>query len=166
MVNIIESKAVYFYADDTILYVSGTDKTVVQSKLRNIFDQFLSWCISNKLTLNAKKTKTMTFFPPKQSAHMRLIQLNANGYPLENVSFYKYLGYMLDEKLNYINLSKQLIKRITCKLYLLAKFRPMLTAQTALTICKSKILTYIDYIFLLYTSFSKIVQRKLQVLQN
>lgn len=70
VVNIINPETVYLYADDTVLYVSGTERTAVQTKLQNILDRFLSWCISNKLTLNAKKNKMMTFFLLKNQSNV------------------------------------------------------------------------------------------------
>lgn len=42
VVNVIDPGTVYLYADDTVLYVSGIDKTVVQVKFQNILDKFLS----------------------------------------------------------------------------------------------------------------------------
>lgn len=42
----------------------------------------------------------------------------------------------------------------------------MLNMKTALLVYKSKIMSYIDYALLFYSSFKKADQRKLQVLQN
>lgn len=94
------------------------------------------------------------------------MKLLVGDVALDNIYNYKYLGYLLDTNLVYNDLIKNLIQKVTYKLYLLAKVRPMLTRATALAIYKTKILSYIDYNLLLYTSTPKQYQLKLQILQN
>lgn len=165
MAQIVGEEHVYLYADDTVLYVSDNNLNTAQSDLQRILDRFVTWSQEYKLTINTRKTKTMTFFPPKniEPGHVKLLIGNCE---LENVPSYKYLGYLLDTSLTYNELMKRLIQKITYKLYLLAKLRPMLTKYAALTIYKSKIMPYIDYNLLLYTSARKQNQQKLQILQN
>lgn len=167
IINVISEPSIYLYADDTVIFTSGNDSTVVQSHLQNLVDKFTEWSIMNKLTLNIKKTKLLTFFAKRgnnlTSTH---VQIMANGQPLDEVFSYKYLGYQLDNVLNYDILARQLIQKIIYKLYLLSKLRPMLSMKTALLVYKSKIMSYIDYNILFYPSFRKVYQKKLQILQN
>ena len=45
------------YADDTSLTLSAYDPTTLEEKLKKDLDKIQKWLKSNKLTLNAKKTK-------------------------------------------------------------------------------------------------------------
>lgn len=168
VINVIREKSIYLYADDTVLFISGSNQTIVQNELQNLVDKFIDWCIMNKLTLNAKKTKVLTFYAKRgRSTTVKpCVKIVTNDGPLEEVFSYKYLGYQLDNGLNLDILAKQLIRNVTYKLYLLGKLRPMLNMRTALLVYKSKIMSYIDYNLLFYTLLRKTYQRKLQILQN
>ena len=45
------------YADDTCLFASAQDPSVLQNNLNEGLNKVLSWLHANKLTLNIKKTK-------------------------------------------------------------------------------------------------------------
>ena len=49
------------YADATVIHTAGTDIEDVTCKLQLYLDRFVNWCRSNKLSLNASKTKCMAF---------------------------------------------------------------------------------------------------------
>lgn len=89
-----------------------------------------------------------------------------NQVSLGVVEFYKYLGYILDSKLNLGHRANKLIQLMTYKIYLLAKMRSSLTQFAALSVYKSTNLSLLDYVSLFYSSFNQGIQRKLQILQN
>lgn len=49
------------YADDTVVYVHGSDATSVANKLTNVMGNILNWLSSASLTLNVNKTVAMYF---------------------------------------------------------------------------------------------------------
>ena len=61
------------------------------------------------------------------------------------VGDYKYLGVMLDCRLNFEKHADAIGKLVSHKLYLLGKIRSFLTRQMALCIYKTKVLPYFDY---------------------
>lgn len=67
---------------------------IAQVELQGLLDRFLVWSNANKLTLNAHKTKTMTFLSPK-SQNPNYVKLKEGDLKLEKVYDYKYLGYLL-----------------------------------------------------------------------
>lgn len=165
VVHVVGEEHIFLYADDTVLFVEGNDVNSAREALQGLLNRFVAWSHANKLTLNTQKTKTMSFlFPRGQDPD--LMKLKVGDAVLGTASSYKYLGYLLDANLTYNDLMKSLIQKITYKLYLLAKLRPMLTRAAALAIYKTKILSYIDYNLLMYTSTRKQYQIKLQTLQN
>ena len=44
------------YADDTVIYRSGVDHSIVSRDLQRDIDNFCIWCNENKLTVNSRKT--------------------------------------------------------------------------------------------------------------
>lgn len=154
--NVIGPHSIYLYADDTVLLESSDNGEDVQARLQDKLDSFVEWCNSNKLTLNTKKNKAINFQLEKQHAIFNGLQYMVGDQTLDVYS-YKYLGYLIDYRLDFNLMFEQLLHKLNYKIYLLAKLRP-------LAVYRSKILSYIDYMF--YSSFRKPMQRKLQVIQN
>lgn len=162
--QVINQNLIHLYADDTVLYMPGNNSLLVQTQLQACLDTFVKWCKMNKLTINTKKTKSLTFFHnPNQGSEC---SFTVDGQRLESVTSYKYLGYVLDKNLNYNLMMTQLVNKMNYKIYLLAKLRPLLTKQAALAVYKSMILSYLDYNLLFYSSAKKSFQNKFQVIQN
>ena len=51
----------YMYADDTIIYFSGSDNNEIMATLQNDLDRVAQWMTSSRLVLNYSKTKVMLF---------------------------------------------------------------------------------------------------------
>lgn len=49
------------YADDTNLYVAGSDNFLIQTQLQQCLDQTYAWCNTNKFIINIGKTKSIFF---------------------------------------------------------------------------------------------------------
>ena len=62
-------------------------------------NDFVKYCNDNCLSLNVKKTKEM-IFEFRQSNHMHA-PVSIDGEDVGRVSTYKYLGTLLDDKLNF-----------------------------------------------------------------
>ena len=95
--------AVLFADDAVFLAHSKTIKLLekeVNQEVKFIFD----WLITNKLTLNYKKTKYMIFQnkrDPKIKKKIQKFKININKYCIKRVSEFKYLGIIFDDKLNW-----------------------------------------------------------------
>lgn len=143
LVNVVDPKSVYLYADDTVLYDSAKNPIDAYVSLQLKLNTVVDWCTMNKLTLNIKKTKAMFFF--QKHTLPSTPDFIVHCQPLERVIVYKYLGYHLDTQLRFELMVTNLIKTITYKIYLLRKLRSMLTLKAALVVYRSKILAYFDY---------------------
>uniref|UniRef100_A0A3Q3H2J8 Reverse transcriptase domain-containing protein n=1 Tax=Labrus bergylta TaxID=56723 RepID=A0A3Q3H2J8_9LABR len=69
--------------------------------LQNILNLVKTWCCRWRLSINQSKTQIIHFrkkgFPRSEKS------FTFWDMPLENVSVYKYLGFPLDENMNYVN---------------------------------------------------------------
>ena len=78
----------------------------------------------------------------KKSKAQNLV-LSLNNQILERVCSYKYLGFALDEHLNFNKHIKDMKQLISHKLYLLSKIRKYITFEASINIFKTMILSLI-----------------------
>ena len=80
------------YADDTTIYFNLEDfpKTNLVNNITNELDKVNVWLKQNKLSLNADKTKCMTFHTRQK--HVELMQFSIDGKLIENLRSFKFLG--------------------------------------------------------------------------
>ena len=90
----------HLYADDAVVYISGhvVDTT---KQLCAYLESFKKWCDKNKLTLNVKKTKYVTFGFKSQTRKIVNHAISIGNIHVERVHSYKYLGITLDMNLNF-----------------------------------------------------------------
>ena len=99
---------IVFYADDTVIL--GTDPTILMDNLEII----QKWCNTNLLTINCKKSqwmKTEILGKTDNNYHFSL-----DGVNLDRVFEYRYLGILIDHKLNFQTHREQLINNTNYKL--------------------------------------------------
>ena len=84
------------FADDTIVagFLKGDE-----SQYRDAISNLSQWCDSNFLHLNAKKTKELVIDFRTQSDNLQPVLVNSEE--IEQVTQYKYLGTIIDNKLNF-----------------------------------------------------------------
>ena len=143
---------VSLYADDTVLYISHNDVQIAARLVQQDLNLLNKWCKQNKVTINCKKTKYCVFGTRSTIKKSRnidtIISLNENV--LDRVCSYKYLGFILDDRLNFNRHISELCRIVTHKLYLLARIRRYITKSACITIFKSMILSLIEYGDIIY----------------
>lgn len=122
MENFIKNCSVYQYADDTCLVAADKDLSKAEQSIQNDFDNLCKWSHDAGLVINAGKTKTIhvrsnhllnSNEPVTIVAHdhqclhksdkVRLSSLGCKCEPLEQVTNYKYLGLIVDDRFNWGN---------------------------------------------------------------
>ena len=106
----------------------------------------------NKLTINCKKTKYCVYGMRsivKKSKNVDMI-LSLNNTVLEKVCSYKYLGFILDDQLNFNKHITKTVNIVSHNLYLLSKIRKYLTQHASVLIFKTMILVLIEYGSIIY----------------
>ena len=151
---------VSLYADDTVLYYSTDNVNDALRIVQNDLSSLNVWCQKNKLTINCKKTKFCIHEMRsviKKSKNVDMI-LSLNNTVLDKVCSYKYLGFILDDQLNFNKHISDLTKIVTHKLYLLSKIRKYLTKHACISIFKTMILSLIEYGNIVYagTTYSNL----------
>ncbi len=78
-----------FYADDAVILAPSPHA------LQQLIDLCVTYASDYELSFNVKKTKVMCF-TPKAAPKLQVPDFFLNGCVLEKVSFYKYLGVLID----------------------------------------------------------------------
>ena len=155
--NVIHNSKVSLYADDTVIYMSHSDYENAVSLINTDLASVHTWCDSNKLTINCKKTKYCVYGTRSvvRKGKMLDMEISLNNQILEKVCSYKYLGLILDEHLNYNKHIKEMNKLISHKIYLLSKIRKYITEYACIIIFKTMILSVIEYCDIIYVGTSQ-----------
>ena len=75
---------------------------------------------------------------------------------MERVCSYKYLGFILDDQLNFNKHMNEMINTVSHKLYLLSRIRRYLTNEACILIFKTMVLSVMEYGDIIYAGTSKI----------
>ena len=94
----VNSTAKYiFFADDANIIISADSYTELNMLANNVLESVQSWVGTNGLKLNVGKTKYMVFANKKKSE----IDIQLNGQRLKESEHERFLGVILDSKLNW-----------------------------------------------------------------
>ena len=89
------------YADDTTIYFNKEDFSKINfaNHITTELDKIYIWLKHNKVSLNVKKTKCMTFHTSQKN--IQQLQLSIDGKPIENLKYFKFLGILFDVSLTW-----------------------------------------------------------------
>ena len=90
-----------FFADDSNLFVNGTDLKVMESQLNDDLCSVSTWLKVNKLSLNIDKTQFVIFSRKKYKNYN--VDLKIEGQSIDKVQHTKFLGIIIDYNLNWKN---------------------------------------------------------------
>lgn len=97
----INSAEILMYADDAALIVTGESMQEIEIKTNDELANISNWFMSNKLTVNVKKTKYMIIHSRHKSINLDSIQIKINNLALESTTSFKYLGVVIDNYLHW-----------------------------------------------------------------
>ena len=118
----IKSSSILF-ADDTTVYLTGKDKTKLFFDMKNDLVNLIDWFRANKLSLNISKTNYVLFTPKRIKIESDITSENPvlqfGTEIIEQKSFVKFLGLLIDENLDWTQHCKQIMSKLASALYML-----------------------------------------------
>ncbi len=100
------------FADDTNIFVNGKDTLDVITKINTILSKLKLYLKANFLHINLDKSKFMHFKTPREATRNEFdTDIRFGNTPLKKVESIKFLGVIIDERLNW----KKHIQHVTCK---------------------------------------------------
>ena len=144
----------HLFADDTSIFLSDKSIDKIEDTLNEELKNVFQWLLSNKLSLNVKKSNFVIFRPVRKKPP-RKINLEINSDSIEELESTKYLGVILDQNLNW----KKHISHVSTKLSkyvgLLYKLRHFVPKSTLSSLYNAFIMPHINYGLINWSSATK-----------
>ena len=129
------------FADDTSLFYSHKNAHDAVEIINNELAKISEWLAANKLSLNVGKSKLIVFNNKKKIK----IDITLNSQSLKEVDNAKYLGILIDNKLNWLPQINAIKLKISKGLGLLAKIRHFVPCETVRSLYFSFVNAHTDY---------------------
>ena len=160
----------WLFADDTALALSSPNIQEFQTQFNQEVNQVHDWLLANRLSVHySKKTQYMLIQGPNLKGR-RISSLNfelhMGVHKIERTDNYKYLGIVIDEKLNWKLQITKLCSKLSSVCGVISKVRHYLDRSSLLLIYHSLFDSRLRYGILGWGSASEQYISKLRVLQN
>ena len=130
------------FADDTCLFMSHKDPIILETLIGEEINKVNNWLIVNHLSLNLTKSNFLLFTGRKRVENF---QICISGKPLQRVKQSKYLGVIIDDKLDWKEHLNKLCTKITQNIGILRKVGYILPVQNLITLFYSLVFSHINY---------------------
>lgn len=164
MANLPLEGLLYLFADDSALFYPGLSVAENISQIESDLEKLRTFMFINKLTLNVGKTKLIHFRAPNKK--IEIMPLEVAGQTIEPSKSILYLGLTLDERLNWDEHIRYVVKKISPGVGILRKFSSQVPTHILKLIYFSIIHSHINYMMEVWGGKKGTEHKSLQVLQN
>ena len=141
--NVYKSADPILFADDTNLFINGSNLIGLQTEINNELLEISTWLKINKLSLNVRKTHHMIFTTNRKVKPS--VALSVEGHSIDEVDNTKSIGIYVDDKMNWKKHITYISEKVARGIGLIIKARKMLTSDALLTLYYSFIFPYLSY---------------------
>ena len=152
------------YADDAAFLASANNAVLLEQKFNQEVELISDWMRANKLTLNYSKTKIMLF--TKKVKDKRTLNITIDNQKIEQVSTFRYLGVIIDDKLNWKPHVESICTKISQANGAIWKLRKLVSRKTLVTFYNGLVGSHLSYGILTWGSATTYILQKLQIAQN
>ena len=138
---------IMMYADDTTLYCNLNNESseiTINAELRKVHN----WLTSNKLSLNARKTKFMVFHTDQRKVEYP--KLTMNNIDIERVSYFNFLGLIVSSNLKWHNHVQHVSIQISRMIGLMYRLKYIYPQSILLMIYNTFIVPHFNYCLLIW----------------
>ena len=155
---------VKLYADDTFLCAQNKDLNLLEKEVNVELRKIYIWLTSNKLTLNISKSKFMIF--SNQRKNRRDIKVKFNNKNLEQCCTYKYLGIVIDDKLDWRAHIEYICKKVSKGCGALAKLRHSVSFEVLKEVYYALCYSYLRYGIMIWGNAAESIIDPIQILNH
>ena len=139
------SKKLYsiLFADDTSVFLEGDNLNTLSTVINEELNKLSIWLSSNKLTLNTDKSHYVIFH--RARLKQTKIEINLSNISLKRVSYTKYLGVIIDEKLSFTRHISYIKNKISKAMGIIIKARKYLNRNLILNLYHAFVFPYLTY---------------------
>ena len=154
---------VHLFADDTNLTLTHSQPEILQQKVNENMQKIINWMRINKLSINYSKLEFRAI-TKKQFKHKFEVVIEDNK--IKQKSFVKYLGILIDHKLNWKHLVKQICSKIARGSWALYHIRNYVDKQTMKMVYYSLVYSHLQYCINSWGSASETTLHLLKIIQK
>ena len=154
MPNIHKLAKFILYADDANIILTGANAHEIISKYRELSSVLSNWVASNGLMLNVRKTNYM-LFSNVNIEDFSSYKPTINNIPIERKFVTKFLGVLIDDKLQWAHHIKALSTKMSRNCGILYKMKGILPPKAMLTLYHSFVQSHLNYCSLIWGLGSK-----------
>lgn len=154
------------FADDTCLVVKSPNSLSLQTAINDDLDKLYVWCCANKLTINPSKSEAVIIAPKLTKISDPHLTITCAGTPVNVASYSKYLGVLIDSKLNFKEQITVLENKISRSVGILAKLKHYFPHATLLQLYYALVHPLLLYGVMIWGATFPSYLQKLQILQN
>lgn len=140
--NVSKLLELILFADDTNIFLSGSDYASICNIINVELSKLNVWFCVNKLSLNISKTNYISFGKKPVPVDFNII---INDMPIERVYSTKFLGVIIDHRLNWKEHVSQVSNKLNKTLAIFYKIRYKLSSDSLYILYCSLFLPYINY---------------------
>ena len=116
------------FADDTCLIINHENVSTLQDKMNMELKKLHNWCNANKLTINPSKS-TAILISPTLNTQITNVNITIDNSPIIISETAKYLGVMIDSKLNFQNHIKIIENKLSRGVGILYRLKAVLPRE-------------------------------------
>ena len=135
------------YADDANIFIIGKDIDEVYRKLEDLLNFLIRWVDNNGLALNLKKTNYIIFSRQNNHAYREVF---IAGAKIERKTEARFLGVIVDEKLNWSQHISAIKTKMTRYIGLMYKLKRYLPLSARLQIYHSFVQSHLNFCSLVW----------------
>ena len=156
------------FADDTNVFIYHKDPKRLQDMCNTEIDRLSQWFKANKLSLNITKTNYILYSPRSKSGlqSSESFSVELDGTRIERVSYAKFLGVYIDDKLTWHKHIQEISTKISKNIGIMSRISYKLNSSILLKLYNTLILPYLSYCNMIWTMASDTVLTKLFILQK
>ena len=154
----------FLFADDSNLFSSGKDLSVLQNQTNEELQNISKWLKVNKLSLNIKRPIFFIFSGRK--VRNSDVALNIDGISTNEEGSTKFLGVLLDNKLNWKKHIDYVSRKLSRGICMISKVKKYLNGDSLVTLYYSFIYPYMCHCNLIWGSTYESNLKKLTILQK
>ena len=162
----LKHSEVILFADDTTLYASSKNIVQLYADINSDLADLIEWFRANKLSLNTSKTHYMLFSPVKGVYNSVQHTVKIDSDVIARKHHCKFLGIMIDDKLNWSEHINYIHSKLSKSLYALNCSKHLIPTSYMKTLYDSLIHSYLTYGILLWGSTYQTYMKKLEVIQK
>jgi len=98
------------FADDTAIASSGGELEEITPRMQEEINKIVTWADTWKMSINTSKTKTLTISTSRNDTSA-VLQLQANGKPIDQVTDYPFLGLVTDNGLRFTGHVDKIVRK-------------------------------------------------------